>query len=107
MCIRDSNTTDIFKLTFIGKDDAWADWPSSIYTTKSEDELVGKATIQALDAVIAKLQRKHEEFRTKSPLYIDPLAAKIGLKEGLEANDTYEAVSYTHLRAHETVLDLV
>ena len=96
------NTTDIFKLTFIGKDDAWADWPSSIYTTKSEDELVGKATIQALDAVIAKLQRKHEEFRTKSPLYIDPLATKIGLKEGLEANDTYEVLEKTQTEEGKT-----
>ena len=46
-----------------------------------------------MDAVIAKLQKKYEDFRTKTPLYsIDPLAAKIGLKEGLEDGDKYQVL---------------
>mgnify|MGYP003145616899 FL=1 len=54
------------------------------------------ATIKAVDKAIAKLQRKYEEFRTKTPLTsVDPLTAKIGLKEGLEPNDKYEVLEQT------------
>lgn len=79
-----------FDLVYIGSDVAWADVQSSVFTKKSDDELITMATNRALDAVIAKLQRNHEEFRTKTPLFsTDPLSAKIGLKEGLEAGDKY------------------
>ncbi len=82
--------TWMFSLKFIGSEKAWADVQSTIYTKKSEDELVKIATINALDAVIAKLQKNHEEFRTSTPLYTtDPLSAKIGTKEGLEKGDKY------------------
>ncbi|HRH64864.1 MAG TPA: hypothetical protein PLU53_01065 [Bacteroidia bacterium] len=90
------DTSSIFKFTYIGKEEAWADWPSTVYSGKSEEQLIGKATIQALDAVIAKLQDKHEEFRTKTPLLTtEPLSAKIGLKEGLEAGDIYQVLELT------------
>lgn len=85
--------SDIFKLKLIGREVAWADLQSTIYTKKSPEKLISIATIRALDAVIAKLQRKYEVFRTKTPLYSgDPLAAKIGLKEGLEKGDKYEVL---------------
>jgi hypothetical protein len=82
--------TKMFSLNYIGSDVAWADVQSTVFTKKSDDELIIMATNRALDAVIAKLQRNHEEFRTKTPLFsTDPLAAKIGLKEGLESGDKY------------------
>lgn len=87
------DTTDLFKLDLVGFDKAWADLQSSIFTTKSEDELVRIATVKAIDAVIAKLQRAHDVFKTKTPLYeVDPIAAKIGLKEGLEKGDRFEVL---------------
>ncbi len=87
------DNSDIFKLKFVGYEIAWADLQSTSYTKKSEEELIRTATVRAMDAVIAKLQRKYEVFRTKTPLYsVDPLAAKIGLKEGLEKGDRFEVL---------------
>ena len=60
---------------------------------KSEEDLIRMATVKATDRAIAKLERKFEEFRTKVPLYsVDPLTAKIGLKEGLEPGDKFEVL---------------
>ncbi len=85
--------SDVFQLEFVGTEVAWADLQSTSFTKKSEEELVSIATVKAVDAVIAKLQRKYEVFRTKTPLLSgDPLAAKIGLKEGLEKGDKYEVL---------------
>jgi len=49
-----------------------------------------------VDAGIAKLQRKFEQFRTKTPLYTaNPPTAKIGLKEGLQPGDRFEVLEAT------------
>ena len=91
--IKAFENTGLFKLKLVGYEDAWADLQSSIFTSKTDEELIYIATIKAVDKAIAKLQRKYEEFRTKTPLTsVDPLTAKIGLKEGLEPNDKYEVL---------------
>ncbi len=88
--------SNIFKVELVGTEVAWADLQSTSFTKKSEEELVAVATVKAVDAVIAKLQRKYEVFRTKTPLISgDPLSAKIGLKEGLEGGDKYEVLEQT------------
>ncbi|MGZ0015940.1 hypothetical protein [Yeosuana sp. AK3] len=85
--------TDLFKLEYIGTETSWADIQSTSLTKKSNEELISVATVRAVDNVIAKLQREFEVFRTKTPLISsDPLAAKIGLKEGLEKGDKYEVL---------------
>jgi hypothetical protein len=87
------NNSDIFKLKLVGWETAWANLQATVYTNKTEEELVTIASVRAIDAVIAKLQRKYEVFRTKTPLYsVNPLAAKIGLKEGLEKGDKFEVL---------------
>lgn len=96
--------SEIFELELIGSEIAWAGVQSSIFSDKKDEELVRKATVNALDAVIAKLQRKHEQFRTKTPLYsADPITAKIGLKEGLEAGDKYDVLEQTIDKNGKTV----
>jgi hypothetical protein len=86
-------SSNMFTLRYIGFESAGADLQSSIFTNKSEEELIAKATVKAVDAGISKLQRKFEQFRTKTPLHsVDPLTAKIGLKEGLEAGDKFEVL---------------
>lgn len=88
--------SNIFKVELVGTEVAWADLQSSSLANRSEEDLVGQATVKAVDAVIAKLQRKYEVFRTKTPLLSgDPLSAKIGLKEGLESGDKYEVLEQT------------
>lgn len=87
------DNSDIFTLKFIGAEQALADLQSTSRTKKTEEQLVAVATVRAIDAVIAKLQRKFEVFRTKTPLFsTEPLGAKIGLKEGLEKGDRYEVL---------------
>ncbi len=87
------DTTQLFHLNLIGTEKAWADVQSSIFTKRSEAELVRIATVNSIDAVIAKLQKKYDVFKTKTPLYtVDPLTAKIGLKESLEKGDKFEVL---------------
>lgn len=82
-----------YRLDFIGSEVAWSDLQSSSYTSKTEEELIEAATRKSADAVIAKLQRNHQQFRTKTPLFSnDPLSAKIGLKEGVEGGDKYDVL---------------
>lgn len=85
--------SDIFKLVYIGSDDSWADVQSSIFTNKSDLKLVERATMKAIDAVIVKLQKNHDEFKTKTPLFTgDPISAKIGLKEGLSNKSKFDVL---------------
>jgi hypothetical protein len=83
----------IFKLKYIGSDNSWADVQSTIYTSKSETELVEKATIKAIDAVIVKLQKEYDTFKTKTPLFSgEPITAKIGMKEGVTEKTKFEVL---------------
>lgn len=85
--------SDMFRLEYVGRQDAWADVQSTKYTAKTEEQLIERATIKATNAAIAKLERKFEVFRTKTPLVsIDPIAAKIGTKEGLKKGDRFEVL---------------
>lgn len=95
--------SNLFRLVLLGYENAWADVQSSIFTNKSEEELIERATIKATDQAIAKLQRKFEIFRTKTPLIsTEPLAAKIGLKEGVEKGDKFEVLEQ-YLKDNGTV----
>ena len=83
----------IFKLKYVGTDTSWADVQSSVFTNKSEEQLVEKATIKSVDNVIVKLQKNHDQFKTKTPLYTgDPISAKIGLKEGVNKKSVFDVL---------------
>lgn len=87
-------SSDIFGVKFIGKESAWANVKAGIFTKKEESELIRIATVNAMDAVLAKLEKKYETFKTKTPLVTtDPaITAQIGMKEGLEAGDKFEVL---------------
>lgn len=88
--------SSIFKLKYIGVDESWADVQSSVFTSKSEVELVERATMKAMDAVIVKLQKVHDQFKTKTPLFTnEPITAKIGLKEGLTKKSVFDVLEIT------------
>lgn len=90
------DNSNLFQLKYVGQEIAWADLQSSIFTQKSDAELISIATTKATDAGIAKLQRKYEQFRTSTPLATEsPITAQIGLKEGLEAGDKFEVLEQT------------
>lgn len=90
------DNSNLFTLQYVGQEVAWADLQSSIFTQKSDAELISIATTKATDAGIAKLQRKYEQFRTSTPLATEsPITAQIGLKEGLESGDRFEVLEQT------------
>lgn len=90
--------SDIFNIKYIGEESAWANVKAGIFTKKTEPELIRIATINAMDAVLAKLEKKYEVFKTKTPLIVNDngdnqvITAKIGMKEGIESGDKFEVL---------------
>ena len=70
--------------------------PASKQTEKekrTEEQIIALSTTRNVDAVFAKLQKKHDVFKPKVPLLTgNPITAKIGMKEGLEGGDKYEVL---------------
>ncbi|MDX2195656.1 MAG: hypothetical protein NW207_04505 [Cytophagales bacterium] len=82
--------SNLFQYKYVGTATSYADVQSTIFTNKSEEELIAMATKNATESALVKLEKSYETFRTKTPLYsVKPLRAKIGLKEGLKGNQRY------------------
>jgi hypothetical protein len=87
------DNSNLFELKFLGFQKASSFISGMGKNAENKDMIIKNATIKSVDAVYAKLQRKFEAFRTKTPLVSGkPLGAKIGLKEGLEGGDKYEVL---------------
>ncbi len=56
--------------------------------------MIRKACARAIDENVADLQKKYEQFRTKSPiLSVNPtITAQIGLKEGISSDSKFEVL---------------
>ena len=88
------DTSKIFKMKFVGAEKASS--IVAISAGKSMNEIIHLATIRNIDNMYVKLQKKYDVFKTKTPLYsVDPLAAKIGLKEGVKGGDKFEVLEQT------------
>ena len=82
-----------FRLKYVGSVSDWSDVQSTAFSKKPEEELVRRAAIRSIDQSIAKLQKKYEPFRIKTPLFTtDPETAHIGMKEGVEEGDRFEVL---------------
>lgn len=89
------DVADLFELKYIGFERARAGVRAGMFTKKTEEELIRIATINATDAVLAKLEKKYETFRTKTPLIINEngeITAFIGTKEDLKGGDKFEVL---------------
>lgn len=87
------DTTDLFQLKLLGYEKTSALISGLGSNAESEEMIIKNATLKSINSVYNKLQRKFEPFRTKTPLVsVDPLGAKIGLKEDLEGGDKYEVL---------------
>ena len=85
--------SDLFKLEYVGSEKSRNNLQSTIFTSKSDNELIEIATTRAVDKNIGKLQRTYEEFRVKTPLLnTEPIAAQIGTKEDIERGDKFEVL---------------
>ncbi len=90
------DNTDLFELEFVGDEKATSLVLFSLKQKRTEDEIVELATIRNIDVVFAKLQKKYDVFKTKTPLYTgNPITAKIGMKEGLEGGEKFEVLEQT------------
>lgn len=59
-------------------------------TEKSDDQLFEELVERGYDRAFFLLEKKHEDFRVKSPMVnTDPIEAKIGEKEGLKVDQRY------------------
>lgn len=59
----------------------------------SEEEMIRKVCIRAIDKSIAELQRNIDEFKVKTLLYsVSPLTAKIGIKEGVDDKTKFQVL---------------
>jgi hypothetical protein len=83
------NALNCFELEFVGDEKAFC---SVTAVKRTQEEAVKFATVRAMDKVFAKLEKKYEVFRTKTPLAtVTPaMTAYIGTKECVEKGDKYE-----------------
>jgi hypothetical protein len=88
------DNTDFFSMKILGHQKA-----SALVTGMNKDDagdtdkIIAKATLKTVNSVYNKLAKKFEPFRTKTPLVsVEPLGAKIGMKEELEGGDKYEVL---------------
>jgi len=82
-----------FEMEFVGMEKAAALITFSFKVKRSEIEIIKEGTIRSIDAVYSKLQKKYDVFKTKTPISsVDPVTAKIGLKEGIEGGDRFEVL---------------
>jgi hypothetical protein len=88
--------SDLFQLEYVGDEKATSLVLFSLKEKRTEDQIIELATIRNIDAVFAKLQKKYDEFKTKTPLFTgNPITAKIGMKEGLEGGEKFTVLEQT------------
>jgi hypothetical protein len=87
------DNSDLFRLEFVGDENAFGLVTFSLKEKRTEEQTIALATTRIIDNVYAKLQKKYDVFKTKTPLYTGvPITAKIGKKEGLEGGETFEVL---------------
>jgi hypothetical protein len=85
------DTTDIFKLNFVGYEKSKSLVLFGVGRTK--EEIIQVATIRNIDRTYVKLQKSYDVFKTKTPIVsTDPIVAKIGMKEGVERGDKFDVL---------------
>jgi len=90
------DNSELFEMEYIGSENSSSLVTFSLKEKRSEEKIVEIATVRNIDAVYAKLQKKYDVFKTKTPLYTGyPITAKIGLKEGVMGGDKYEVLEQT------------
>ena len=87
------DNSDLFKLEFVGDENAMGLVTFSLKEKRTEEQIITLATKRIIDKVYAKLQKKYDVFKTKTPLYTGyPITAKIGMKEGLEGGEKFDVL---------------
>jgi hypothetical protein len=79
---------------FIGDEKATSLVTFSLKENRTEQQIIELSTIRNLDKVYAKLQKKYDVFKPKSPIIIedDKIYSQIGMKEGLEGGESFDVL---------------
>lgn len=84
--------TDLFTLELVGKEHS-RNLVVCGEEGASDGQIIEMATVRNQDAVYAKLQKKYDVFKTKTPIYsCNPVTARIGMKEGLKGGEKFEVL---------------
>lgn len=87
-----SSEKDLFTVKYVGSFKS-VSGQTTLKGTTTKNDMIRKVCERALDENIANLQHQFEEFRVKTPLYsVEPLSAKIGLKEDVSKDRKYEVL---------------
>jgi hypothetical protein len=74
-------------------------------TEKSDEQLFTELVRKGFNRSFFLLEKKHEDFRVKTPLYNnDPLEAKIGTKEGLRVDQRYFVYEFEYNKKKDKTL---
>jgi hypothetical protein len=84
-------TTDIFKLNFVGFEKSKSLVLFSV--GKSKEMILTQATVRNIDRTYVKLQKSFDVFKTKTPIIAtDPIIAPIGEKDGVSKGTKFEVL---------------
>jgi hypothetical protein len=83
----------LFQLKYLGFSFTTLTSRASYRTKDTQETLIDRATVKAIDEIVVKLQKKYDDFKTKAPLYSsEPITAMIGLKEGLSEKSMFDVL---------------
>lgn len=84
--------SDLFSLSYVGCQKV-VTGKTSMGGVADKNDMIRKVCTRAIDKNVAMLQKAYEEFRVKTPLFsVEPLSAKIGLKEDIDENSRFEVL---------------
>ncbi|MDR2890943.1 MAG: hypothetical protein LBV18_04995 [Alistipes sp.] len=91
------DTSDLFRLTYIGSHSANAgNVTVEGFQEQTDAALISKVCVRALDRSIVELQRTYDEFKVNTPIHaIDQsgdVMVQIGLKEGINERSQFEVL---------------
>ncbi|MDR1416186.1 MAG: hypothetical protein LBJ57_02045 [Prevotellaceae bacterium] len=85
---------NLFTMTFMGAQTVHSG-KTSLRGVSTREDMIKKVCTRAIDEAIVQLQRKHDEFKVKTPLLsAAPLTASIGRKEGVAEDSKLEVLEY-------------
>lgn len=83
---------ELFSLEYVG-DYTVHSGNSNFKGINGREEQIRKVCTRAIDKAIAQLQKKHPQFRVRTPLLtVSPITAQIGLREDVDVNSKYEVL---------------
>lgn len=86
--------SDEFKIKYVGTTSKFAPACMTLSFDDKSAALIERATLRSTDAVIAKLQKEYDVFKTLAPIYVEgnEITALIGMNEGVEPGDKFEVL---------------